>query len=439
MLHLKVKNLKFIIFHLLIAAVPDFILGLKDVSVTVPTAVRRGDNALLICNYDMEGDTLYSVKWYKGRREFYRYTPKENPAMKTFPAPGINVERALSNQSHVVLTSVQLGISGKFSCEVSADAPSFHTVIVSGDMEIVEVPEKPPTLSGIHSRYRLGDTINGNCTSYYSKPAANLTWTINDIPALPHQIKVYPVEKLPFDNLETSIVEINLLVTPQHFIKNRLKLKCVARIHGIYEQNAEKLIEEDRPRILASGRSPDVNLFPYDKQANGDLNEQNELYLTHYKDMTSSASSLLQYRKLKRRSSHHSKISILQNILTEIANFDIIFYSLIFILLIITNNLNEFFIFIKNFFKFFKNFLRRKNNIFQNKNKIKSEQKWKYIFEYRIFANNNNISNDFKEISKHDIMENFNSITNDKHKMLSLSESSCKYNEKCDNININLS
>lgn len=39
----------------------------------------------------MEGDSLYAVKWYKGRREFYRYTPKENPAMKIFPAPGVFV------------------------------------------------------------------------------------------------------------------------------------------------------------------------------------------------------------------------------------------------------------------------------------------------------------------------------------------------------------
>lgn len=44
----------------------------------------------------MEGDSLYSVKWYKGRREFYRYTPKENPAMKTFAVNGINVEVSVS-------------------------------------------------------------------------------------------------------------------------------------------------------------------------------------------------------------------------------------------------------------------------------------------------------------------------------------------------------
>lgn len=72
--------------------VADISVGLRDVRVTIPTAVKRGDNALLICNYDMEGDSLYSIKWYKGKREFYRYTPKEPQSIKTFPMAGINVE-----------------------------------------------------------------------------------------------------------------------------------------------------------------------------------------------------------------------------------------------------------------------------------------------------------------------------------------------------------
>lgn len=70
----------------------DSINALKDVSVRIPKAVKKGDNALLICNYDMEDDTLYSVKWYKGRREFFRYTPKEKPSMKIFTHQGINVD-----------------------------------------------------------------------------------------------------------------------------------------------------------------------------------------------------------------------------------------------------------------------------------------------------------------------------------------------------------
>lgn len=65
--------------------------GLNDVRVTVPKAVLKGETAVLICSYDLEGDSLYSVKWYKGRREFYRYTPKENPAMKVFPISGLSV------------------------------------------------------------------------------------------------------------------------------------------------------------------------------------------------------------------------------------------------------------------------------------------------------------------------------------------------------------
>lgn len=53
-------------------------------TLTVPALIARGSNITLGCSYDLEGDSLYSIKWYKGRREFYRFTPKENPAMKVF-------------------------------------------------------------------------------------------------------------------------------------------------------------------------------------------------------------------------------------------------------------------------------------------------------------------------------------------------------------------
>jgi hypothetical protein len=68
------------------------------VSVTVPAAILRGDTATLFCHFDLEGDSLYSVKWYKGRREFYRFTPKEDPAMKVFPISGLEVEVSKLNQ-----------------------------------------------------------------------------------------------------------------------------------------------------------------------------------------------------------------------------------------------------------------------------------------------------------------------------------------------------
>lgn len=77
---------------LLFLSLLDFVLTLKDVQVLVPAAVKRGENVNLICQYDLEGDTLYSMKWYKGKREFFRFTPKENPSLQLFPLPGIYVE-----------------------------------------------------------------------------------------------------------------------------------------------------------------------------------------------------------------------------------------------------------------------------------------------------------------------------------------------------------
>ncbi|PSN56101.1 hypothetical protein C0J52_10628 [Blattella germanica] len=69
--------------------------GLRDVRVTIPAAILRGNTAVLLCHFDLEGDSLYSVKWYKGRREFYRFTPKEDPAMKIFPFFGLDVQKIM--------------------------------------------------------------------------------------------------------------------------------------------------------------------------------------------------------------------------------------------------------------------------------------------------------------------------------------------------------
>jgi hypothetical protein len=61
--------------------------------------VRRGQSAQLFCHYEMEGSPLYSVKWYRGTLEFYRYSPSENPPAKIFPYTGIKVD--VSNEDFI--------------------------------------------------------------------------------------------------------------------------------------------------------------------------------------------------------------------------------------------------------------------------------------------------------------------------------------------------
>jgi len=46
-------------------------------------------------------------------------------------------QKTESNATQVVLTKLELEAAGVYSCEVSADAPSFHTAIVSAAMDVV--------------------------------------------------------------------------------------------------------------------------------------------------------------------------------------------------------------------------------------------------------------------------------------------------------------
>ena len=35
-----------------------------------------GQDVSFTCNYQMMGDTLYSIKWYRDDKEFFRYIPR---------------------------------------------------------------------------------------------------------------------------------------------------------------------------------------------------------------------------------------------------------------------------------------------------------------------------------------------------------------------------
>uniref|UniRef100_A0A182F1W7 Uncharacterized protein n=2 Tax=Anopheles albimanus TaxID=7167 RepID=A0A182F1W7_ANOAL len=253
----------------------------------------------------MEGDELYSVKWYKGKREFFRYTPKEIPALKAFHVAGVTVELSVSNGSHITLVSVEAGTSGKYSCEVSADLPSFDTMIISSEMEVVEIPVTKPLITGIKPFYRIGDVVAGNCTSYNSKPAANLTWLLDDKKVNASHTVQYPVYRDPRSGLNTSTLGIYYHLSHYFMGRSKLKFSCVAKIHDVYEQRVDRLAEDERPKLMAASAAP-VGLNPvnyvhssYDQSSassyhhhdGSDFDNQNsDAYMTHIKgDKTSAA------------------------------------------------------------------------------------------------------------------------------------------------------
>lgn len=66
-------------------------LCLKLLDVRVPEVIDIREEAVLKCKFDLEGDELYSVKWYKEELEFFRYMPDNTPRVQTFPVDGVHV------------------------------------------------------------------------------------------------------------------------------------------------------------------------------------------------------------------------------------------------------------------------------------------------------------------------------------------------------------
>ncbi|XP_026328744.1 uncharacterized protein LOC113236783 [Hyposmocoma kahamanoa] len=156
------------------------VLCLRDIQLSVPEAVGVGTSTTLGCRWALDiGEALYTVKWYHGAQEFFRFVPKEMPNTRVFSQTGISVDVSRSGAHQVVLRVETRGLSGRYRCEVSADAPYFHTVFKSAYMRVVDLPPAGPTVQTAKSWYSPGDRLEANCTTPASDPPLNLTWLIN--------------------------------------------------------------------------------------------------------------------------------------------------------------------------------------------------------------------------------------------------------------------
>lgn len=225
----------------------DFSAGaIRNVHLVVdPPAVRRSHHATLRCLYDLGDSPLYSVKFYRGLREFYRYLPSEYPEKKAIPFPGINVDLSLSNASQVVIRNVGFGLSGNFSCEVTADAPLYSTATGHIQMQVVELPDSGPTLWTESNRYEAGDVLRANCSSPPSRPKADLKLTLNNIVIFtPDQ-----TTRTTTDSLVTTAISLRIHLQSSHFAgvqmggggsgSGTLVLRCTATIGTLYERYSE--------------------------------------------------------------------------------------------------------------------------------------------------------------------------------------------------------
>lgn len=216
--------------------------ALRLESFYIPDHAIQGEDVQLSCNYDLEGDKLYSVKWYRNGQEFYRYIPSDNPSTAVFSQPGLYIDEFKSTETKIFLKNVDLMTTGLFRCEISGEAPLFPTASQETILIVVDLPDDGPIISGSVPRYHVGDHLNISCISPNSVPAAKLKWFINGEYADSEFVHQYEVESNRF-GLQTARQDIRFKITENHLRKGDLKLKCTATIATIYWKSNEESVQ----------------------------------------------------------------------------------------------------------------------------------------------------------------------------------------------------
>jgi len=208
----------------------------------VPEMALAGAEVHMTCNYDLERARLYQVKWYKGNHEFYRYSPGELENKKLFLVKNLNIDLQRSDEKNIYLYNLHVDMTGTYSCEVSTEG-TFETVKKTAKMNVIALPRGGPHIQGVQQDVQIGDYINLNCTSLKSKPAANLTFFINNRNA--SEMRKVSLRRSLIVNeerdyqSESSILELNFKIKKHHVRRGGIEIRCEASIMNGYHSKSK--------------------------------------------------------------------------------------------------------------------------------------------------------------------------------------------------------
>ncbi|XP_044740030.1 uncharacterized protein LOC123301359 [Chrysoperla carnea] len=159
----------------------------------------------------------------------------------------------VSNAHTVTLLSVQRGISGVYKCEVSADAPYFHTDIRSAQMTVVEIPNGIPVVTVDRLRFAQGGPLIADCTAPPSSPATNLTWFVNDQRVPGSTAKSITKTRNSSLEIATSRLELSTADPTTHPQLGPIRLRCEATLFKIFKVTSIEVdIKPNSPPLLSA-------------------------------------------------------------------------------------------------------------------------------------------------------------------------------------------
>nr|XP_045623991.1 uncharacterized protein LOC123773991 isoform X1 [Procambarus clarkii] len=189
---------------------------------------------------------MYSIKWYQGAHEFYRYTPTFRDPIQVFDPPTLDVDLEKSWGGSVRIANVSLGAEGPFHCEVSADGPTFHTASDSASLTVVDLPDGVPVIKGVRSHYLPGSWVDLTCTSFRSKPAVRLSFVINTQPVSPGWLEPQS-DQTDEEGLTTSSLRLRFSLRPRQLEEGEVRVECISEIPGVYRESSQDVLSTSPP------------------------------------------------------------------------------------------------------------------------------------------------------------------------------------------------
>ncbi|KFM75578.1 hypothetical protein X975_20379, partial [Stegodyphus mimosarum] len=97
-----------------------------------------------------------------------------------------------------------------------------------------------PSITGGKRAYKVGDTVDINCTVAKSTPPAELHWYINDKEARNDYLVNRPPAVGP-DGEELTVLGLKFTVRQRHFQKQEMRLRCTATLSEVKRMTSEPL------------------------------------------------------------------------------------------------------------------------------------------------------------------------------------------------------
>jgi len=224
-------------------------VSLQVLQMEAPAFVKSGQDLVMQCNFDLEGENLYSIKWFLGKWEIFSYISSlsgEGLSTVSSSIPGIHITNSTmdpSSYSRLVLGQVTSASSGDYQCQVSGDGPRFLSDFDTKLVTVAVLPSSEPQISGLPVSCSPGDFLSLNCSVYNASLSLHLQWELNGYPVTDiGMLRHYRVKEEEGSGHQSTSLGLQIWVAKKHFRDGKMVVCCRASLPGIYNKTSASYV-----------------------------------------------------------------------------------------------------------------------------------------------------------------------------------------------------